>query len=77
MTQKKPLPKDVELMEKMFGKLTDIWNDLEQWCNQNCPYECGCKQFAGGCAIQTMKSVSNWGQRVIFKETQIQKKASS
>ena len=76
MAQRKTLPKDVELMEKMFGKLTDIWNDLEEWCSQNCPYECCCKQFAGGCSIQTVKSVANWGQRVMMRETTIVKKAA-
>lgn len=75
MMEKNPLASDIELMEKMSSKSMEIWNDLTEWCADNCPYECSCKDFAGACTIQTIKSVANWGHRVILTEIQNQKRA--
>jgi hypothetical protein len=74
---RKSLVKDIELMEKMTDKMTDVWNELQEWCDSNCPYNCSCRQFAGACSIQTLKSVANWGWRVMLDETTNQKKAKA
>ena len=72
--ESQPLRNNIELMQKQMDKLNDIWLDLCDWCTENCQHECTCKAFAGACAIQTVKSVANWGQRVMFNEIQNQKK---
>ena len=66
--------KDTQMMDKMIQKLINIHNDLTEFCHDECPYITDCEDFAGACAVQTVKSVANLGWRVLIDQKQIAEK---
>lgn len=77
MSRKKSLDKkDVEMMDKMISKLIGVHNDLDEFCRLECPYITNCEDFAGACALQTVKSVANLGWRVLIDQKKIIEKGS-
>lgn len=77
MENKKPLnTKDIVLMNKMTEFIIGIHSDIVYFCLEKCPYISNCKDFTGACAIQTVKSVANWGWRILIEQTSILERAA-
>ena len=76
MENKKPLnTKDIALMHKMIEFILGTHNDFVAFCNEKCPYVSACNDFVGACAIQTVKSVANWGYRILIEQKSIVERA--
>lgn len=75
MEKRKPLDeKDIGLMDEMIQFLIGVHNETVDFCDKKCPYFSSCEDFAGACAIQTVKSVANWGWRILIEQKNILEK---